>query len=79
MTDVVEGILDVHTANLLLQWSSAKGQSLAESGVAKHFMVKAGSKLSLFGPLTLVLPPNLEDSQLIHNNLYSISGAIIRL
>jgi len=45
MTDIVEGILDMRTADLLLQRSSAKGQSLAEGGVAKHHIVKAGSKL----------------------------------
>jgi len=51
MTDVVERILDVRRAKLLLQWSSTKGQSLAEGGVAEHLIVKVkvGSKLSLFG------------------------------
>jgi hypothetical protein len=45
MTDVVDSVLNVHTANLLLQWSSAKNQSVAEGGVAKHFIVEAESKL----------------------------------
>ena len=36
MTDIVDGILDVHAANLLLQRSSVKGQSLAEGEVAEH-------------------------------------------
>ena len=65
MTDVVERILDVHSANLLLQWSSAKRQSLAEDGVAKHLNVEVGSKLSLFGPASNLDPPsNLENSQI---------------
>lgn len=72
MTDVIECILDVDSANLLLQWSSAKGQSLAEGGVAKHGEVEVVSIWS--SSLTRWFQPsNFENSRTIYNNLYSIT------
>ncbi len=82
MTDVVERIFDVHSANLLLQWSSAKGQSLAEDGVAKHLVLEVGSKVVsiwylVFGPASTYATwspaSNLENSQIIHSTLYNIT------
>ena len=72
MTNVIECILDVDSANLLLQWSSAKGQSLAEGRVAKHGEVEVISIWS--SSLTPCFrPSNFENSRTIHNNLYNIT------
>lgn len=77
MPDVVDGILDVHTANLLLQRSSTKGQSLAEGGVAKHIR-QGWVEVGFYPAATLVPLSRLDNTQLIHNNLYSTTGAIIQ-
>ena len=71
MTDVVYGILDVHTANLLLQWSSAKGQGLAKGGIAKHFLLKQGrgEVVSIWTGLVLrtLVPPSNPPTPIIIN------------